>query len=316
MIRGKLFRSLAISAISGLSVVMTSSMATAQSSPSQSSSSDNSNGAQQGGSSDNFQPVYDLAPAMARYAFAAASYERTYSDLIGTSNRVRKEFYASGDYLTAKHAIEDAQAAYEQAAAPVLAQVHVDQAYQAAMEKRRQADQSLKYAVLSQAMRLEVAREKMEFSAEAGRMEADALAQDGNVQQAKTRVQAMQRALDDKNAQFEASLYTNSSVVAVKHAYDDATTTLAGAQGALYGAWIARNDTVDADIRRSNVAIYANSWSPYSGRLLRHRFRLLWAEYRNHQTLSFELVLPKESPRCTSGALFLIHVAAPDTNAI
>jgi len=193
--------------------------------------------------------VYDLSPAAARAALAHAEYDRASGALIGTTAHLRAEFFASKDYLSAVKAVNDSQAAYDAAVAPVLDAVHREPAYRSAIERRNAANWEMKM-VDSEPIVYALAERKMQFGAEATRLESSALNGDPAIRQAKARLAEAQQALADKQSQFEASLYSNPSIVQAKQAYDAARANVAAADAALHAAVVARRDTIAADRRR------------------------------------------------------------------
>ncbi len=211
--------------------------------------------------------VYDMAPAMGRAAFADAEYDRAYSALVGTLAQAKLDFVNSPDYIAAKREASEAGAAYDSAREAVLSKLLNNAEYRAAVEKHTEADIALKSNV---SPRIQSATNKMEIGSYVTQLQAAALATDANFQSAKTRLTAAQDKLNALQYQYQAKLSSQSAVVAARQSYDTARSLRAGAEGYLAGAFITRDDAIDADNRRyppQPVYLYGGMqvgyWNPY-----------------------------------------------------
>jgi len=194
--------------------------------------------------------VYDMAPAYGRAAYYDRQYQRTFADLQMVIERLRQQYVLGDEYRAASKKLDDAKAAYDAARAPVLQAVTARQDYRDLLEKRTRVSLALAQARLPKEDVAALAQRKMEYGAAASRMEAEALNDAATVRQTRADYLAAQAELNDKLARSQLTLVDQPVYVAAKKALDLASDNRAAAQGALAGAWISRNDTVDSDYRR------------------------------------------------------------------
>jgi hypothetical protein len=213
-----------------------------------------------------YNPVYDLSPAMARSSFADSQLDSAYADWSNAILRARMAFENSADYRAAQQELADALSQYNAAKQVAIASVANDATYRDLLQKRTETDVAMTSATTG-AERIQLAQEKMEYGAAISQMEATAMAKDSAVQSARTRLITAQQSLDAKITAFNVSVSDIPAVASAAKNLQIARANQAAASSALTGAWIARNDTVDADYRRyppgPYVANYSTPFSPY-----------------------------------------------------
>jgi hypothetical protein len=204
--------------------------------------------------------VYDLTNVYAYAARACVQDGQAYTELNLTVTRLQREFKASAQYKAAVAAVEEAHQALDAARQPVLNQLEGDSFYQDLAKRRQTVALEMQTSVLPTRDLIDLATSKMQYGSEMHRIEAAALAKDSTVQEARQKLISAQQNLDDLREQFEMSLYKNPQFVSAKTAYNSAELTLAGAQGAAFGANITAGLASDADARRAMYNyVYGNS---------------------------------------------------------
>jgi hypothetical protein len=191
--------------------------------------------------------VYDVAPAFARAATAEAQYDLAWTNMTATQIRARIQFQHSPEYRRAQQELSDAQAAYDDAAQTVIANLLSDPAYHKLIEKRTQTQIALNSHPDDPADLNAIAQLKMEYSAAASRMEADALAGDSQVRDAKTRLQAAQQVVTGMTERFNDTFANQPAVASAWKTYQNSIVNQAGAQGYLEGALITRADVINVN---------------------------------------------------------------------
>jgi hypothetical protein len=186
--------------------------------------------------------VYDMAPAIGMAAYADTEYDNRWSSLQVLLDRSRREFQVSDQYLKAKKDVDDAQATYDAAVDTVLTKLQDDPSYKDLVIKKTQVQVALTSTPEDSGARDYIATKKMEAGSQVTQMEAAALANDSNVQDARTKLIAADESLRLLEKRFEADLYTRPDVVAGRQQVELARANKAGADGYLQGAWIARGD--------------------------------------------------------------------------
>jgi len=216
------------------------------------------------------QPVaiYDIAPAMARSAVAAVSYDQAYANLRGALANAGREFENAPDMVAAERELNDAMIAYEAACEPVRGELLDRPEYHSLIEKRTEMEIVISSPEVSAGEKLAAATRKMEYASVAARMEANALMNDPAVVDAKLRLDAARQVVSEKNLRFEMTLYQQPAVAAAQREFDLAKLNRAGADAYLQGAWITRADSLDADQRRypgTETVQYASPATVYWG---------------------------------------------------
>jgi hypothetical protein len=192
-------------------------------------------------------PVYDLAPAMGMAYYADTEYDNRWSGLQVLLERARKEFQISDQYLKAKKDVDDAQANYDAAVDSVLNKLQDDPNYKDLVIKRTEQQVAVNATPIDSGARDYVAAKKMQAGSQVTQMEASAMANDSNVQDARTKLIAADESLRLLEKRFEADLYHRPDVVAGRQQVEVARANKAGADGYLYGAWIGRADQIYAN---------------------------------------------------------------------
>ena len=198
--------------------------------------------------------VYDVAPAFARAATAQAQFDLAWTNMTAAQIRARAQFEHSPEYVAAQRELADAQSAYDGACEAVIADLLKDPAYHKLIEKRTQVQIALDQHPADSADVQAIAHLKMEYSAAASRMEADALAGDSQVQNAKTRLLAGQQVVDSMIQRFEDAFANQPAVAFAWRNYQNAIVNQAGAQGYLQGALITRDDVNNVNYLRYSPA--------------------------------------------------------------
>ncbi len=172
--------------------------------------------------------VYDVAPAFARAATAQAQFDLAWTNMTAAQIRARAQFEHSPEYVAAQRELADAQSAYDGACEAVIADLLKDPAYHKLIEKRTQVQIALDQHPADSADVQAIAHLKMEYSAAASRMEADALAGDSQVQNAKTRLLAGQQVVDSMIQRFEDAFANQPAVAFAWRNYQNAIVNQAG----------------------------------------------------------------------------------------
>ena len=201
--------------------------------------------------------VYDMAPAMARAAVAQAQYDRASINLTDVQIRARLQFEHSPEYRAAVQELSDAQGAYEAACQPVENELMDNPAYRSLIEKRTQTQVALDNSHGDRAVATAITTLKMEYSAAASKMEAEALADDAQVRDAKVRLIAARQTLDSMTERFEDSFADRPAVAAAWQNYQDSIINRAGAQGYLDGAMVTRADVLLTNQQRYSGTQYS-----------------------------------------------------------
>lgn len=218
-------------------------------------------------------PGNDLATAMKNVSLARSALESATQNVAAVKADVRAEFDNSQQFLAARQELADARQAYEDAKAPVIAQVQADANYRALIEKRTQTEIELR-GVTSRSLREELAARKLNFSAQAQLMLSEALLGNGDVQNARARLERAQQTIADLRARFNAEFASRPDILAAQKSVEMARANLDAAQAYLNGVLVARSDalTIAANNAPPN---YSNpndgypygyyGWSPFFG---------------------------------------------------
>jgi hypothetical protein len=202
---------------------------------------------------------------MARAAFADTQLDSAYADWSNAIMRARLTFESSADYLASQQELADALANYSAAKQLAISTISNDPTYRDLLEKRTEADVAM-HSATTGAERYALAQEKMEYGSAISQMEANAMTKDATVQQARTCLVTAQQSLETKVAQFQAGLNDVPAIANAARNLQIARANQSAASAALSGAWVARNDTVDADVRRyppTYVSNYSTPFNPY-----------------------------------------------------
>ena len=200
-----------------------------------------------------------MAPAMGQAAAAEAQYDRASINLTDAQIRTRTQFQHSAEYRAAQRELQDAQDAYESACQDVLADLRNNPAYHALLEKRTQTQIALDNNRGDKPEMVAIATLKMEYSAAASRMEAEALGADSQVRDAKVRLEAAGQTLQGMTERFEDSFPDRPAIASAWQNYQNSIVNQAGAQGYLEGAFITRSDMMLANAQRYS-APQPNCW--------------------------------------------------------
>lgn len=212
--------------------------------------------------------IYDIAPAMARSAVATVSYDQAYANLRGAVGNAQREFENAPDTVAAKQELDDAMVAYQTVCEPVRAALLDRPEYHSLIEKRTEMEIVISSPDISAAEKTAAATRKMEYASAAARMEANAMANDHAVIDAKLRLDAARQVISEKALRFEIMLGEQPAVAAAQRQFDSAKLNRAGADAYLQGAWITRADSLDADQRRypgTDTVQYASPVTVYWG---------------------------------------------------
>jgi hypothetical protein len=183
-------------------------------------------------------PPYDLAPAMGQAAYTSAEFDNRWADLQVMVSRARNDFQISADYLAAKHDFEAAQSDYDAAVEAVLSRVHDDPKFKQLAERRTEERIVLNSAPVDTGVRNVMAVETMHDGSQVTLLEAQALADDPAVSEARIRLVATHDNLVMKEKLFESQLYNRPEIAAARTQMEDARANKVGAQGYLNGAII------------------------------------------------------------------------------
>jgi hypothetical protein len=160
--------------------------------------------------------------------------------------------------------VADAQKTYDAASDAVMARLANDKEYRKLVEQRTQEQIDLKSADVDSGLRNYVANEKLRYGAMASRIEANALANDSAVQDAKNRLVAAQESLTVKERQFESQLFNRPEIVAARQSMEMARSNKAGAVGYLRGAEVTRADQIDVNSQvYGGNTVVVGPWGPY-----------------------------------------------------
>jgi hypothetical protein len=179
------------------------------------------------------------------------------SDLNVTVVHLTREFELSPQYQQALQDVSDAHDGLDAAERPILRLLAGDAHYQELAAKRLKMQ-----IILSEGGLLDIAWSKMQYGSEMHRMEADALASDPSVQQARKQLVSAQHRADLMRQRFEATLYQNPRWAAAKQNYDATRIALAGAVAAVDGVNATTCIEDNADARH---AVYGDYSTPFGG---------------------------------------------------
>jgi hypothetical protein len=177
-------------------------------------------------------------PSTPPYDLASADFQNRWADLQVILSRARDDFQISSDYLAARHDYESAEANYEAAVDAVLSRVHADPKYKDLAEKRTEEQVAMKSTGIGTGTRNVIAAETMHYGSLATLMEAQALANDATVADARDRLVSTHEVLSLKEKMFESQLYHQPDVAAAREQMESARASKAGAEGYLNGAII------------------------------------------------------------------------------
>ncbi len=204
-----------------------------------------------------------VAVANARWAATKEIYSRTDVILNALPVQLRKAFETSTEYKTAANELAAAQHAIDAVQQPAMDKLLTNDEYRDNKSHYDRIAKILAAGHMSQKEVTQLSEQKLEYGLRMHRMEADALAGDPAVKQARTNLQEATAKVQTMRDNFETSVRTNPEFVAVRKAWADARVDYAAASGYLDGLVAARIDALNAFYAQQYYSSVGNVSSPY-----------------------------------------------------